>query len=389
MSRIIGIVFCSIFLFVMAGCCNGGAVKNVSKVAEKGKFFVILDASSPDYRIIAGGTEDNVMAVLRVSAINEPISLRSISLSYTTGIDSITLWDGNDLIGQRMWLSHSSSKRVGISLRKEFVIPKDGAKLLTVKANAMPRTVDFMKIDYDFYKLSNDSSGPFSNALADTLGVGIDSGEYIECSSKEKTDSDGARVVRSSPMFYKLPIPTNTLSYGYNVLYRFGVKIDNSDYYGNVGIHQLAVGISIKKGSGISVSNLNIYAYDNSSFSMPIYGIGPSGNMSAEGITIEQSGIFPIVAQNHDGDDTLISIGAIRGRCFEVRADLSGISYDSQIGDAIIVSLPEDEDIGTEMLSAEDVKNSGSYFIWSPFSTGFPSKLSDEDWTNGYGVKGL
>ncbi|MFH1890622.1 MAG: hypothetical protein ABIJ91_03605, partial [Candidatus Kuenenbacteria bacterium] len=337
--------------------------------------------------------------VLKFHAANEAINLQRVALQLSStasnspqDLAQLSLWDGSTQVGTAIFTTGDYATS---TLTSTVTIPKDGDKLITVKGNmanigtSQPGTQGHLVVvNYD----GADSTG--------TQGVGVSSGATRNQSSSSDTDSSGVRLFRSFPTVTKLSVPTTTLSNGTMSLLRFKVTADSA---GDVGLYKFSFKVST---TTCTADSLNVYAYTDSGFSVPVSGIGAGGIMMNTDLDLEtlwassatQLEVFP---QTTAAASTTIQVPAGATRYFDVIATMSGVAT----GDSISTQLEGDaayplfnamwSAVDSFMLTAMDVDSatttptqSNDDFIWSPNAT-TTSLVTNVDWTNGYGVSGL
>lgn len=358
-------------------------------LSSAGTLAVELDSSSPSYSLAAANTTGNTLSVLKFTATNEPITLQKIALQLTNTASSsrqdlakVTLWDGATKIGEAVF---TSSNNATSTLSTTIVIPKDGSKLVTVKGDfaaigtSQPGTQGHLiAVDYD----GTDPTG--------TRGIGANSGSTINQGSSSDTASSGVRVFRSFPTFTKLSVPTNTLSNGDKSLLRFKVTADSA---GDIGVSKFTVRIAT---TTAFVTELDIFAYTDSSFSTVVSGVGTDGGLLSTNLLVADNVDWAssatdlnVYAETSAGASTIIQVPASQSRYFEVRGTVAnsaaGASISTQLqGDSNYPSLATTFLSNTTNLDADTHDD----FMWSPNAT-TTSVLLHADWTNGYGVSGL
>ncbi|MBV9349248.1 MAG: hypothetical protein JO026_00690, partial [Patescibacteria group bacterium] len=201
--------------------------------------------------------------------------------------------------------------------------------------------------------------------------------------------SAGVRVMKDVPTF-ALDNSLGSTGLASGKLMRFSVTADS---HGNgVGIANFA--LKIASSTGVSVTNLTIYAYQNSNYTNPVGGVQGSGDVesvdqcASNNCTSGQ--VIPITVTNAAGTPTPLEISPGQTVYFEVDASLSGVVSGSSVTTTLVgsSSFPSTAATATQ----NPLKTAGSLpnteLIWSPNTNGI-SALTDQDWTNGYGVPGL
>ena len=433
---------------------NDGAGQSMTAAAG-GTLSVALDSSSPAYALASPGQVVE-LAKIKYTAVNENVSIRQIALELSGPASNtpinlvgqmVELYDGSKKIGEATFtgIVDDSSQDVATSsllLAADFVVPRDGAKILTVKgtiagisaSGPMTRSSDLLIVDYD----GN------NNGLTGNYGVGVSSGSTISPTGAD-TASNGVRIMKAYPTLSKIDLSSSerTLVAGDDkTLYKFKVTANNGD----VALYKFSFSVSSStvKGGGANATTtkFSLFVFTDSGFSTPdaLYsssanpgGLVNSGNCwSGKGLSTAQVGggntselmapasvafgngaglaeIYVDRTSCNGATTTLIvSSGATRWFRFSASVGVlppSGTSENIQVqmeGDA---AFPTRQQVGLAVVgdmgrSGSPLAGSGTAdtgvdtdanddFIWSPLSTTSSSAVSDLDFTNGYGLIGL
>ena len=330
---------------------------NVGGVSQQaGELHVSKDSSSPSYGIVAGGSDNVTVNVLKFTATDEPISLKRITLqldgkgSSSNHVEQVTIWDGFTQVGTAVFIGNNKTATSIFS--NPVIIPKNSSKSLTIKADIASigisqtgRSGAFIQINHD----GDDSIG--------TYGVGTESGITIYTSSNDTT-SDGIRIMKSFPVFSKLSVPSTVLVNGSNVLYRFKVSADSA---GGIGIAKFTSKI-IKTGT-IDISSVNMYAYTDSSFTTPVAGLLSGGKFLSNGVVWSSSEI-DFRPNDTLGKDISIQIPAGATRYFEVRGTVSSYQSGASISTQIEGDINTRSDMQTGFIINSDSDNDFISFTW-------------------------
>jgi hypothetical protein len=177
----------------------------------------------------------------------------------------------------------------------------------------------------------------------------------------------------------------NKLNNGEQKLLRFSVTPNAG---GSLGIYKFTLRVAT---TVATVTGINIRAYTDSSFSLPVSGLS-EGSMLASNLAgtawASSSTDLEVFAQTSAGATTTVQVPAGATRYFDVVGTVSGAttgaSVQTQIqGDGSYPSLPGF--MGNGLTINNDSNND---FIWSPNAT-TTSVYANNDWTNGYGLVGL
>ena len=345
------------------------------------------------YAIAAAGTNDVTLGSLKFSGTNEEITLKKLSLALTdasstpSNLDRVTLWDGTTQVGTAVFTG--TSNYATSTLTSDFVIPKDGNKIMTLKGDLAEIGVTGVGTQGALLIVNYNGSD-----LSGTQGVGDQSGETISSTSGTSSTFDGIRVFNSYPTFAKISIPSTSLSTGTEDLYRFSVTANDS---GNgIGIYKFTANISTSTASATAgtttVTNLKVYAYTDSGFSTGVASAADGTAYSTAGIVVAN------IATVNSGDNELVleyplAIEAGKTTYFKVRGDISftqGTSPSGFVKTKILGDTAYNVN-SARLLDLADTIDSDTNddFIWSPYATTTSSATTHYDWTNGYYVTGL
>jgi len=353
---------------------------------SEGQLKVSLDGNSPTFRLITAGSVDVPITVLRLSAIGESVTLKSIALQLSDksglaqNVSKVTIWDGSQKLGEGFFILQQRTAIVGVT-NGEFIVQKDDYKSLTIKADIAPQGVSapgepgaYIAVDFD---------GDSSN----TRAIGRSSGKNVLAQGGD-TVSAGIRVYKSVPTVKYIPLPSGTslTSASDKPLYRFSVSASPS---GNgIGIQKLAFRLTTSSANAITgmLNNINVRAYSDSSFSSIITtGIQTDGTFQAvdklsAGIQSNAGADVEIYAETAAGVPTTLQIPAGGTRYFEV------------IGDVNLTGAGTNYSVTTQ-LQGDSRSNAGmtpsGNFVWSPNSITTVTDRFANDYANGYGVSGL
>jgi len=359
---------------------NDSAGQAMSLTAN-GSLTVAADSSAPSYGLVAANSNATI-GVFKFSAANEAIKLTKLGLKLTTtasttvsDLTQVTLWDGSTQVGSLVFTGATGTS----TLSSDFIVPKDGDKLLTLKAN-------LTKVG---------ASEPGSNGAVIAIdyigsnnaqGTGQSSGVTIN-STSAATAFSGARMFRSYPVFAKISVPSTTLVTGTMDLYRFSVSANPSTENG-IGLHTLNINVATSSGSNVSgtttVTTLKVYAYTDSSFSTAVSGSYTAGQVVADITGLANSG------DNVAALSSILQIPAGSTYYFRVVATVTLTAGTGTFSGSVSTKITADTaypSLATTLMGTA-AGISSSKLIWSPNAT-TSSTATHVDWTNGYGVSGL
>lgn len=346
-----------------------------------GTLSVSTDASSPAYRIVAGGSTGVTLGSMKLHATGENIILNKVRLTLVSGatpqafpadIVQVTLWDGNTQVGS----AYFTGNQYGAisTLSQPVTIPRDSDKTITIKGDiaaigtAQPaRAGDLVQIAVD-------------TSFGDTQGTGSSSGHVITATGSASTS--GVRIFKSYPVVTQLSLSPTGVADGR--LLRFAITADPA---GRISVGKLNFLIAVQ--GGISVSQTALYVFSDSSFSQPVSLPGnTSGNNGVGSVTYNQSGMARAEV-SFSGGPLQIPAGATY--YFELRGSVAPYTQGNLSNQSVIATLTNDS-VSRDSLATYDPNNPGplftDYFVWSPNDRG-TSLYTDADWTNSYGISGL
>ncbi len=420
--------------------------------AAGGTLSVALDSGSPSYALSSPG-QTVELSRIKFSATNEAIEVRQVALQFRGAASNtpvnlvgqmVELYDASTMakVGEATFpgtLDTGSVEVATSSLISNFLVPRDGAKVMVVKGTVAgisvsgpnTRSGDYLIVEYD----GN------NNGLTGNYGVGQSSGTTITPTGAD-TSSNGVRLVKSYPTFAKIDLSSSErlLTSGDDkTLYKFKVTANNGD----VALYKLTFSVSSStvKGGGAyaTTTKYSLFVFTNDSFSTPDSqynsatnpsGLVNSGNcfsgrgnssltesatggahMLAPAGNLGSGSAAPEIYVDRTGCNsatTTLVIASGQTRWFRLAASIgtlaaAGTSESIQVqleGDSAFptrqqVGLGYVGDMGRAGNGIDGTTDTGvdtdshDDFIWSPISTTSSNSVYDLDYTNGYGVIGL
>lgn len=370
--------------------------------ATAGTLTVSLDSSSPAYYIASAGTNDNTLAVLKFHAANEAINLKKVAFNLTTVAsnspqelvgEKITLWDGATKVGEAIFTAQTADFATS-TLTADFIIPKDGDKIMTVKGSFAAIGIGQPGVSGDLMIVDWDGAG------SETEGTGVDSGSTIDDSSASDTASNGVRIFKSYPTVAKIDF-SDKLTSGRRDLLKFKITAAPQ---GDVGIASMVFNLATSSvtTSIDMVDGLNVYVYTDSGFSSVATGVQTDGAFIATnkdlsvGVWTSSASELEFWAETAANASTTLNIPAGQTRYFVVRGDVTtaGATFS-----AVMTMLGDSAYPTTGMSPVNEVKKiaNSNDFIWTPFGTtttvtvGTVGSLdaSSPVFTGGFNVPGL
>ncbi len=341
---------------------------------SSGSLVVSTDSSSPSYGVVASGSTGTTAGVLKFRANNEAVNLNRVGLKLTSGssadLVSVSIWDGATQVGTAVFTG--SGVYATSTFNSPVVLPKDQDKTLTIKVDtsmvgtSQPGTQgSLIRVDFN----GDDSTG--------TQGTGVGSGQTINATGSSSVA--GLRLFKSFPTLSLDTLGSTGVADGR--LMRFRVTANSN---GSVGISQFRFTLST---TSATVTNIQLFAYTDASYSSPVSGQGTSGQIGQTVSTATNGTAFAIAPAN--GSISPVQVSAGQTVYFELKASVSGVTT----GSSVVATLLGDSAYQTNLTSGYNVSTSSaatstSNFVWSGNATS-TSGLYDVDWSNGYGLPGL
>ncbi len=345
------------------------------------------DAASPSYQIVAGGSTGVTMGTINFRAANEAITLQRVGLTLTNTASSsasdlvqVGIYDGATKVGSAIFTG--SNTNATSTLTTPVTLPKDTDKDLIVKV--------------DLANIGTSQAGTqgaliavdIDTANTNTQGVGQESGTTVNASGS--TTFEGVRVFRSYPTVTKLSGAATTLTTATDVdLYRFSITASAGG--SGIGLTEVNVNLATSTGSAVSgtttVTNLEVRAYTDASFSSPVSGF--TNGVLATAIS------EPLGAGGNDNAvafSSILQIPAGQTRYFRVLGDTTLTAGTGTFSGSVTTRLAGDAAYpvlsGLMGAAATIQADTNDDFVWSPNAT-TTSAAGHIDWTNGYFVSGL
>ena len=338
-----------------------------------------VDSSSPNYALVAGGTSGVTLGVARFQATNEDVNLTDIGLIQTSGtsanLGTIYLYGpSNQLLGTVVF-PQGSTLTATSTLSSPLLLTKNISTLVTIKA--------------DMAAIGSDESGVQGRLVkidpVSAKGTGLSSGSTLNMGSITAAVA-GVRTFKSFPTVTK---DTLTAAPSEGKLMRFKVT---ADVHGPISLFNLQFTLAT---ATASVTNVELYVYNDSSYSSPATTIEGSGlfddtNGQSNGSLLASA---PTIDFMYDEVATAgFQIPAGTTRYFELKATVAGATDGASVtttlnGDAAYIVAAH---LGAYQVSTTTgvLADDNDDFIWSGNATTTPH-IHANDWSNGYGIIGL
>ncbi|MHB9019341.1 MAG: beta strand repeat-containing protein [Minisyncoccota bacterium] len=370
------------------GVTSGNTVSPIGALSTSGTFTIgsaslalAADAASPSYTVVQAGSTGVVIGLAKLTATNEDMNVNEIALSLANTASSssadlvggVSIYDGSTLVGS---VSFSGASTLASTSVTGLKVTKNTDKVLTVKA-------DLASINAD----SNAHQGALITANMTTVkATGADSGN-TKYSTGSATFS-GVRMFKAVPTFAKIELNSSEklLSSGTSTLYKFSVSAPAGT--NGIGLKQFAINVATSSDNAVSgsttVTNLEVYAYSNSSFSTPITTNSSTGLVNATDAALS--------GDNTESLPTIIQVGAGTTAYFKVvglvtLANGTGTFANNSITTYLAADAAYPSLSGL-MGYAADGTIAASKLVWSPNAT-TTSSATHLDWINGYLLPGL
>ncbi len=336
-----------------------------------GALVVSTDSSSPSYTVVAAGATNVTAGVLKFRASTEGVNLNRLSLKLTSGsssdLVSVSIWDGATQVGTAIFTG--SSGYATSTFATAVALPKDADKTLTIKVDTAAVGTSqpgaqgaLIKVDFN----SSDTTG--------TQGTGVGSGNTVNATGS--TAVAGVRLFKSYPTLALDTLSTTGLAD--QRLMRFKVTANAN---GSIGVSQFKFTVST---TSATVTQIALYAYNDSSYSNAISGQGTSGQVGSNVTSAINGTAFAVTPTTNP-----VQVSAGSTVYFELRASIAGVTT----GSTVVTTLLGDSAYPTNLTSGYNVATStaltsGNNFVWSGNATS-TAATADVDFSNGYGLPGL
>ncbi|MEY4723170.1 MAG: hypothetical protein RLZZ324_683, partial [Candidatus Parcubacteria bacterium] len=369
---------------------TGGTVDGANMtIAAAGSVTVALapDDSESEAGLLVGGASNAVLAKYKFNATNEELKLSKARfvVSGPTAVTAVSLYDGSTLVGGPSSVDGSGNADFS---SMNFVIPKDGSKVLTVKGNL--NTVGS----------SGAASGTLATVTLDNFGSslfevrGTSAGSSTLLTTAGAADTAGrAKVLRrTKPTLSLVSLPTSTLSSGEQVVMRFTVSADAA---GDVAFRSLTLPGTISAAPGVAAiaGNSSVRRVGDST------NLAGTSSVAGAGCTATTAGACTISISF--ANDEVVAAGT--SRTYDVRETISGTLIS---GDSVSFKIDGEPSIVVETndltgtAPSLEINGVARKFTWSDMSAAphidsvdvandGGGDIASTDWTNGSYVKVL
>lgn len=349
-------------------------------------FTITKDNTSPAYGIVAGGSTDVTLGVLRARASNEDLSLTKIALQLTSPAASssptnlvggmVKLYNGINQIGSGVFTSSATTTH--ITLSSPLSLPRDTDVKITIKGDLSPIGPSSAGTQGALLKVDWDGVGQ--------AGATEAVGSATVTATGSDTAVDGVRIFRSFPTVAKINLGSNTLTTGTVDLYRFSISANDSG--SGINLYKLVANVATSSATAANgtttVTNLKVFAYTDAGFSSIVPGY-TDGQIVATIASL-------VSGENNLALSSVLEIPAGATYYFKVQGQVSQVAGTSGTAGSVSTRIVGDAaypNLASLMATAANVDAAtNDNFIWSPNASG-STAAATADWTNGYQVVGL
>ena len=336
------------------------------------------DDTESEAGLVIAGQSGVVLGKIRLTAANEELKQTKMRISLVTtanytNLVAMSLYDGSTLVAGPVPVDSSGNADFsGMS----FVVPKDGSKTLTVKADL--NTISGGALTGKNLKITTDLTSP----TAGTFEYRGTSSSTVKTTISTADVTGKDKILRKTkPTVSLASLPTSTLSNGTQVMSRFTVTADSAQ---QLSLKTIVFELNLNNvGSALSVATTT----DSN-----VREVGQGSNITGSATTsgtcsTSTSGTCDVLVTFANEQ----SIAAGTSKTYELRLTVAGA--DSS-GESIGSKLLGDTAIATNFLtgSGSAINGTAYNFIWSDNSS-IPHSETDvtgsADWTNGTYVKVL
>jgi len=369
------------------GLTVGGTAPTMT-VAAGATLAVSTDPSSPAYALVAGGSTGVTLDVIKFHPTNEGVNLQKLGLKLTNTASS----SASDLSQVYVYAGNNVETTAGAAVAPGTLLGTliftggntTGTSTLSTVAQ-LPVNVDStLVIKGDVANIGTSQPGTEGHKVAvdynNSQGTGSNSGSTINSGAANFSGSTsaGIRTFKTTPTVALGPSVGASPNGSAQPLKKFSITAGSQ---GSIGLFQITANISTS--TGVTLTNVKLYAYTDSGYSQPANVPGTTGGLFGASTGFVTSGTAFAINQ---GSNAPLEIGAGQTMYFTLVGDVSVSgqstwSVNTTIsGDSAYPALPS--------FMAQTGGLAGSNFIWSPNAT-TTSGINANDWTNGYGINGL
>lgn len=356
-----------------------------------GAYAVALDSGTHSGKMVYAGATGVEMARYRFNATSEAINLTNLRLklgSASTSQDDLVKVYLYDTAGTKVSEAiATTTAQIDFTIASSaFVIPKDGEKVMIVKADlatigtGLPGTTGHV-LAIDYFGSSNRTSNK---------GIGASSGTSINSDTAFSTAQSAVYLFKGIPKLQKLSLSTNVLVNATQLpVYKFKVSAQGND----IDLYKITLEVATTSMTVEDVSVVDVTESAELTLYASSTAAGIFGNVNVAG-SVQLGDIFflaapgsadPTVLANH----TPRTVSTALPRTFEVRLTTAAVAT----GDSLSIQLNGDPSTGLNgaLVVANDANGwPENDFIWSDRSaTSTAQSRTAPTWTNGYLLDGL
>ncbi|HYE22065.1 MAG TPA: hypothetical protein VD998_00565, partial [Verrucomicrobiae bacterium] len=204
-----------------------------------------------DNHIVIAGQSDVTMAKYRFTAANEELRVARLRVSVPTAnldeVSSVSLYDGSTRISGPVTPNASGIADFN-TISPDFVIPKDGSKVITVKVNL--NTISAGADSGADFAVTLE--GGSANENFEVRGTGSSS-TLLSTMAADIAGSGTMLVRKTKPTFAVQSLPSSVLSTGTKVIYKFSVTASSEE---QVSLKQLHFDITASNAGAFTANTI-------------------------------------------------------------------------------------------------------------------------------------
>jgi hypothetical protein len=326
---------------------NAGGTMTV----QSASLAISVDSSSPASTTVSGGSTGQTVAVYKLRATNDTVTLNKIGMNLSagsaSGVTTVWLYNGATQIGSATF---GAGQTVATStLQTPITLPADTDVKITVKA--------------DFADIGTGKAGTEGSVIQINPANAEGTGSTGLVAAAGTGSSLGVRTYASFPIF-TYTTTGGTLTSGVNDLLTLNVT---ADAQGDVGLYQLKFQLSTSTITGVTAVTFS----------------GPNGAVgSAASYSPDANGIVTVTfnSSSNTGDAT---VGQGTTKTYTLRGT---VNFGGATSGSVSTSLIADTAASSSMKTAATMAF-GNSVVWSPLAT-TSLDANNNDWTNGYALPG-
>jgi hypothetical protein len=332
------------------------------------------DDSESEAGLVVGSGSNVVLAKYKFTAVDEELKATKLGFQVTTAaaVTSLSLYDGSTLVGGPAGIDGSGNAHfTGLN----FVIPKDGSKVLTVKGNLSSVGSTGATTGNNAKVTLKDTAGAFS---FEVRGTSAGSSTTIVAITGGDVAANNKIMRKSKPTISLVSLPSTTLVAGENVVTRVTIAADAA---GDVSLKGLA--LQVQNGTTGAITDPAAVA------TSAVRRVGDSTNLAGKSAMVggaDCATTATCVLVTTFTNEEVISAG--QSRTYDIRLSVVTAAAST----SVVSKLLGDAGMNTGALvvGVPPVKHTvatvASNFVWSDMSA-VSHGVGTADWADGTYVK--